>query len=123
LATGKPRLKIVDLEDFYKVTSLVAFLRGKTHTLESLLEEINTSYPDIESSSVNQYLSSLVAMEVFDMTEEEKTLSEQFFYLKPEYFDNEKIIETFQKSVVNKLSSFWGEDLKEDVVRQLINVE
>jgi len=123
LSTGKPRLKIVDLEDFYKVTSLVAFLRGKTHTLESLLEEINTSYPDIESSSVNQYLSSLVAMEVFDMTEEEKTLSEQFFYLKPEYFDNEKIVETFQKSVVNKLSSFWGEDLKQDVVRQLINVE
>ena len=123
LATGKPRLKIIDLEDFYKVTSLVAFLRGKTHTLESLLEEINTSYPDIESSSVNQYLSSLVALEVFDMTEEEKNLSEQFFYLKPEYFDNENIIETFQESVVQKLSSFWGEDLKPDVVRQLINVE
>ncbi len=122
LATSKkPCLKIIDLEDFYKITSLVAFLKDKTHTLDSLLEKINTSYPDIESSSVNRYLFSLVALEIFDMTEEEKTLSEQFFYLKPEYFDNEKIIEQFQKSVVKKLSSFWGEDLKQDVVRQLIN--
>lgn len=121
LATGKPRLKIIDLGDFYKITSLVACLRGKTHNLDSLLEEINTSYPDIESPSVNQYLFSLGALEIFDKTEEEKTLSEQFFYLKPEYFDNEKIIETFEKSVFKKLSSFWGEDLKQDVVRQLIN--
>ena len=122
LAIGKPRLKNIDLGDFYNITSLVASLKGETHTLNSILEKINTSYPGIESSDVNQYLFCLEYLEIFDMPEKEKTLSEQqYFNLKTEYFDNEKIIETFKDSVVKKLSSFCGEDLKQDVVQQLIN--
>ncbi len=120
LATGNPRIRIIELEDFYKIISFVASLKNKMLTLDRLLEEINNSYPQIESVNINYSIYSLAAVDIFDTPEPDKNISEQFFYLKPQYFEREKILERFKEAIEAKLLAFWGDELKPDVIQQIL---
>lgn len=119
LATGHPRIKIIDSEDFLKITGAIASLR-ENYNLDSLLEKINGIYPDIESENLNSCLLSLINLDIFDNVNSGKHISEKVFQLKPEYQDHKVIIKKFRQSIFDKLFSFWGQDLKEKVIDEMI---
>lgn len=119
LAIGNPRIKIIDSEDFLKITSAVACLTDE-YTLDILLENINNIYPDIESENINNCLLSLINLDIFAITNSHKHISEKVFRLKLEFQEHKAIIKKFKESIFNKLSSFWGKDLKENIIEQII---
>lgn len=119
LATGHPRIKIIDSEDFLKITSAISTL-SENCNLDSLLEKINSIYPEIESENINSCLLSLISLDIFDNINSGKHISEKIFQLKPEYQDHKSIIKKFRQSIFDKLSAFWGEDLRENVIEQII---
>ena len=120
LATGHPRIKVINPADFLQITSTIACLPERKYTLDALLEQINSIYSDIESENINHCLLSLISLEIFDLADFPSNLSDKLFTLKPEYRDHRMIIKTFQESVNQKLSSFWGEDLRKNIIEQLI---
>ena len=120
LATGHPRIKVINPADFLQITSTIACLPERKYTLDALLEQINAIYGDIESENINHCLLSLISLEIFDLADFPSNLSDKLFTLKPEYRDHRMIIKTFQESVNQKLSSFWGEDLRKNIIEQLI---
>lgn len=119
LATGHPRIKIIDSEDFLKITSAIASLRDH-YNLDSLSEKINSIYPDIENDNINGCLLSLISLDIFNNLNSGKHISEKVFQLKLEYQDHKAIIKKFRQSIFDKLSSFWGQDLKENVIEEII---
>ncbi|ELR98856.1 NYN domain-containing protein [Gloeocapsa sp. PCC 73106] len=114
LATGNPRIKLINSQDFLKIVSVISSLDDQKQSLDSLLEYINHLYADIESENINMCLSSLININIFEM-------SEQFLILKPEYVDSQMIINRFKEAVYAKLASFWEADLKPEVVEKIIS--
>jgi len=119
LATGHPRIKIIDSEDFLKITSAIASLTDDSN-LDSLLAKINTIDSNIESDTIHSCLLSLISLNIFENIHSNKHISEKNFRLKSEYQDHKAIIKKFKQSIFDKLSSFWGEDLKENVIEEII---
>ncbi len=120
LATGNPRIRIINSANFLKITACIACLNQQEYTLETILEEINLLYSEIESENINHCLLSLIGLDIFTVSEVETNGNEKFFLLKSEYNDHKMIIKKFKDSVYNKLSLFWKEDLRESVIEQLI---
>lgn len=84
------------------------------------MENINNIYPDIESENINNCLLSLINLDIFAITNSHKHISEKVFRLKLEFQEHKAIIKKFKESIFNKLSSFWGKDLKENIIEQII---
>lgn len=122
LATGNPRIKIINPQaDFIKIVSVITSLGSQEQSLDSLLEYVNHFYGEIESENVNLCLSSLISINIFEISDSEQHMSEHSFTLKPEYTDTQTIISKFKEAVYTKLATFWGEDLKEEVVKILVS--
>ena len=120
LTVNHPRLRIIEIENSYKIISFISSLANKTLTLDDILEEINNLYPEIESTTINQFIFSLAAIEIFEIPDREKSLSEQFFSVRPQYAESKNIVDKLKETIETKLSSFWGDELKQDVVRQIL---
>ncbi len=117
LGIQKPRILVIDSEDFLKITATLTIL-SEEYTLTSVLEKINQKYPEIKSKTLSDCLNSLVNIEVLSCQEKEN--NQKFFRLKEEFREHKSIIKKYKESIYNKLSKILGKDLRENVIEQMI---
>ncbi|HIK38163.1 MAG TPA: NYN domain-containing protein [Geminocystis sp. M7585_C2015_104] len=117
LETQKPRIIVIDSEDFLKITAAITLL-SEEYTLNTIQEKINQKYPEINGKTLIDCLNSLVNIEVISYQEKEN--NQRFFRLKEEFREHRSIIKKYKESIYNKLSKILGKDLRESVIEQII---
>lgn len=121
LATSNPRIRVIDAQDFAKITTAICSLPEGEHTLDAIIEYVGEIYQEIDSESINHSLFSLIHLDIFVTPNPEQHISEQILSLKSEYVNNGAIINKFKDSIRTKLATFWGEELREDILEELIS--
>jgi hypothetical protein len=120
LATGNPRLKIPNPQNFKTIVSIISELSGIQKTLDSLLEHIDEASLPIDNETINISLFTLIGANIFSKEPADSSISEQILTLKAEYNNLELILEKVKTEMYLKLNTFWGEYFQETIFQELI---
>ncbi|MBK4728640.1 NYN domain-containing protein [Oxynema sp. CENA135] len=121
LCHKKPIVRLPDKDIFQVMVNIICTLPEQELSFGDTMEYVSDRAEEVESKSINNFLFTLINLEILSSYPKDLPLVEQKLFLKSNYKTQESITKKIIEAIEDKLTSFWGDELNTDTLNELIS--
>ncbi|MDJ0580641.1 NYN domain-containing protein [Crocosphaera sp.] len=121
LATGKPKFRMLNQHEQYKIISIIFELEEPFINRDFLCNYLDQENIEYELKSVNSCITNLVGANILKDQENINHLPEINLTISPDFCDIDSIVEKILNSMRQKLLDFFDDEFQKDIFEKLIN--